>query len=922
MRGAFLFLPYMQQSFIEEVVEDVWKIHSGIDDIIFILPSKRAGTFLKKALSKRAGKTIQSPDVYSIEEFIELVAGISYANTTEQLFELYKTYTETGTYEKESFDSFLNWGQTILQDFNEIDRYLVDSKKLFSSLSAVQELNHWSLSTEKTEMMENYLNFWKHLQPLYDNFTKVLLAKSMGHQGLVYRKAYENLESYINKVEKTHIFLGFNALNTAESKILQGMLEAKANIYWDIDPYFLNDNLHDAGLFIRQHKNSWAFYRENKLKGISSYYLNKKKIEVIGVPKNVSQAKYVGNILTQIQNTNPGSLRSTGVILGDENLLNPILNSVPSTISAVNITMGQNLEDTQLASFFKGLLELHELKTNKGWFYKDFLNFLSHSYTSVLLKTAAIDVEKLSSTIKSRNWLYINNDQIKSFGVSDSKIDTLLFNDFDSNAELFVERCSAVTLLLKEAFSAQNNKLVLEQLFKFSNLFNQIKSLISTYSFVKNPRSLKILFQQLLSSETLDFQGDPLEGLQIMGMLESRNLDFETVILTSVNEGILPSGKSNNSFIPFDLKIEHGLPTYKEKDAVYTYHFYRLLQRAKQVYLIYNTEPDVLEGGEKSRLITQLLTDENRTDITERIASPTLQPIPVENEEILKSERLLKHIEDFAQRGFSPSSLSNYIRNPIDFYKNSIIRVEEISLVEETIAANTFGTIVHDTLEELYTPFIGKELSKPLLEAAKLKIQPIVNSNFKKTYLDGDITTGKNYLSYHVIIKYIQDFIDLEIRELQNHTIKIIGLEENMKMELTIPGINSTVLLKGKLDRIDEFDGALRIIDYKTGKVERRNVELIDWSTLTEDYQYSKAFQLLCYSYMYSHHHSDEPLQAGIISLKNLKEGVLVFAKKESSRGAKQPLINSEILSEFEKSLHQLILEIFNPKIPFIAKEV
>ena len=912
----------MQQSFIEDVVENVWNTHSGVDDIVFVLPSKRAGTFLKKALSKKANKTIQSPDVYSIEEFIELVAGISYANNTEQLFELYRTYAETGTYEKESFDSFLNWGQTILQDFNEIDRYLVDAKKLFSGLTAVQELNHWSLSAEKTEMMENYLSFWKHLEPLYYKFTKALLGKGLGHQGLVYRKAHENLDNYIDQNKKKHIFLGFNALNTAESKILQGMLDAKADIYWDIDHYFLNDKLHDAGLFIRQHKNSWSFYQQNKLKGLSSYYLSEKKIEVIGVPKNVSQAKYVGDILTQIQNNNPNSLTSTAVILGDENLLNPILNSVPSTISAVNITMGQKLENTQLASFFKGLLELHELKTDKGWFYKDFLNFLSHSYTSVLLKSEAVDVQKLTSTIKSRNWLFINQDTIKSFGIPNSGIILSLFDDFSSSTAQFVERCSIVTLLLKDFFSAQNNKLVLEQLFKFSNLFNQIKSLISTHTFVNNPRGLKILFQQLLSLETLDFQGDPLEGLQIMGMLESRNLDFETVILTSLNEGILPSGKSNNSFIPFDLKIEHGLPTYKEKDAVYTYHFYRLLQRAKKVYLVYNTEPDVLEGGEKSRLITQLLTDDNRTDITERIATPMLHPITVEKEEILKDKVLLYNIKDCAQKGFSPSSLSSYIRNPIDFYKRSILKIEDISSVEETIAANTFGTIVHDTLEELYTPFIGTELSKSVLEIARLKIQSIVQYNFKKTFLDGDISTGKNYLSYHVIIKYIQDFIDLEIRELENHSIKIIGLETKLSMELVIPEINTPILLKGKLDRIDEFNGSKRIIDYKTGKVERRNVEIIDWGSLTEDYQYSKAFQLLCYSYMYSHLHPDEPLQAGIISLKNLKEGILFFAKKESIRGSKRLLIDDEILFEFEKTLFKLIREIFDSQIPFTEKQI
>ncbi|MGB3149934.1 MAG: PD-(D/E)XK nuclease family protein [Maribacter sp.] len=910
------------QSFIEDVIDDVWGTYNAVDNLIFILPSKRAGTFLKKALSKKADKTLQAPDIYSIEEFIENMAGISYANNTQQLFEIYKAYLETGTFEKESFDSYLNWAQTILQDFNEIDRYLVDGKKLFSGLAAVQELNHWSLSSEKTEMMKNYLDFWIHLAPLYEKFSANLLHKQIGYQGLVYRKAYENLHHYAKNESKTHIFLGFNALNTAESSILQGMITQNAAIYWDIDSCFLDDRLHDAGLFIRQHLKSWNYYQHHSPKGLSSHYLSQKKIEVIGVAKNISQAKYVGNILSEINSRDSYYLKNTAVILADENLLNPILNSVPSTISAINITMGQHLESTQLASFFKGLIELHELKTEKGWFYKDFLNFISHSYTSLLLRAAGIDIKKLLSTIKSRNWLYINIKTLDQFAASDSTIISLLFNDFRSNTENFIDRCGTLTIQLKETFSEEKNQIVLEQLYKFHNLFNQMKSLLSTYVYVKSPKALKILFKQLLASETLDFQGDPLEGLQIMGMLESRNLDFETVILTSVNEGILPSGKSNNSFIPFDLKIEHGLPTYKEKDAVYTYHFYRLLQRAKKIYLIYNTEPDVLEGGEKSRLITQLLTDEKRNDIIEKIATPVLHPIIIEKEEILKSDALLKSIADCGKKGFSPSSLSNYIRNPIDFYKRSILNIQDIDAVEETIAANTFGTIVHDTLEEIYTPFIGEYLTEPKLNDAKTRIKNIVETNFKKTYLDGDISKGKNYLSYHVIIKYIQKFIDLEILELKNHKIKLVGLEKKLTLDLKIPGVDSPILLKGKLDRIDEFDGLKRIIDYKTGKVEKRNVEIIDWNLVIEEYQYSKAFQLLGYSYMYSKLYPNDPLQAGIISLKNLKEGVLVFAKKESVRGPKQTTIDKDILQEFENLLYKLIIEIFNPEIPFLQKQV
>lgn len=913
----------MQQSFIEEVVDDVWNNYKSFNNLLFILPSKRAGTFLKKALSKKANETILAPDIYSIEEFIEFVAGISYATNTQQVFELYEAYLQTGTFEKEPFDSFLNWSQTVLQDFNEIDRYLIDAHKLFSNLAAIQEVTHWSLSTEKTELMENYLTFWNHLEGIYSNFNANLLAKQIGHQGLVYKKANEKLANYVSNNNITHVFLGFNALNKAESAIIQKILDdTNSSIYWDIDPYFLEDNIHDAGLFVRQHKHSWSYYKNHELKGLSSYYLSTKNIEIIGVPKNVSQAKYVGQLLSKIKEVDENALKNTALILGDENLLNPLLNSIPSEITSVNITMGQKLEGTPLASFFNSFFLLHELKTKKGWFYKDFSNFFYHPYTNSLLRKAGMDTEKLSSAIKSRNWLYIDITDIKTFDSKNTPLIKLLFSEFDSNPKNFIERCSTLTIHLKEHFSEEQNPMALEQLYKFHGLFNQILALLSLHSYVTSLKSLKSLFKQLLSSETLDFKGDPLGGLQIMGMLESRNLDFETIILTSVNEGILPSGKSNNSFIPFDLKIAHGLPTYKEKDAVYTYHFYRLLQRAKNVYLIYNTEPDVLEGGEKSRLITQLLTDENRKDITEIIAAPTLNPISIEQETIIKTNSLINALTAYSKKGFSPSSLSNYIRNPIDFYKKNLLGIPDVEAVEETIAANTFGTIVHDSLEEIYTPYIGQELNKTLLIHAKTNISAIVKSNFKKTYLDGDISSGKNYLSYHVIIKYLNNFIDLEIEQLENHNVKIIALEKNLVVELQIPGIDHPVILKGKLDRIDEVDGVKRIIDYKTGKVERRNIEITDWESIIDDYQYSKAFQLLCYSYMYTRLNPNKSILAGIISIKSLQQGTLIFAKKESARGAKKTSIDETTLAEFEQLLYKLILEIFNRKIPFLEKEV
>jgi len=448
--------------------------------------------------------------------------------------------------------------------------------------------------------------------------------------------------------------------------------------------------------------------------------------------------------------------------------------------------------------------------------------------------------------------------------------------------------------------------------------------MVEKHSFINDLKSLKSLYTELVSSETVDFQGDPLDGLQIMGMLESRNLDFETVIITSVNEGILPSGKSNNSFIPFDLKTRLGLPTFKEKDAVYTYHFYRLLQRAKNIHILYNTEPDVLEGGEKSRLISQMMTDPNKEkEITAKIATPAIEPITKMLQEYKKDEGLMQLIRNHAENGFSPTSLSNYIRNPIDFYKRNLLRIDDKNEVEETIAANTFGTIVHDTLEDLYTPFLGEFLSADGLTKAKTKIQSLVQKHFAKSYMDGDMSRGRNLIAYNVILRYLENYIDSEIEEAKNHQIKILGVEEKLNINLNFPEIDFPVILKGKLDRVDEKDGMLRIIDYKTGKVESKNVEIVNWEDIITDYDYSKAFQLLCYALMFDDKNPIETIQSGIISFKNLNGGFLKFGTKEKKGSRnKDNIITKESLTLFQIELKKLILEISNPEIPFTEKEV
>lgn len=917
-------------TFIFDVLKNLQNSNENLAELTFVLPNKRAGLFLKHQLSKVAKQTIFSPNIISIEEFVEDLSQLKSISNTELLFEFYNAYIKlTNNNEADTFESFSKWAQILLQDFNEIDRYLIPQKNIFDYLSAIQDLNHWSLENNKTDFVKNYLSFWNKLHNYYTLFTEQLINKKIGYQGLIYREASKNLKSYIqNNSEKQHVFLGFNALNTSEKTIIQELLQNNlAKIYWDIDTIFINNPKHDAALFTRQHKNDWAFFKNKPFNWITTNYSKEKNVSVFGIPKNIGQAKYIGTLLNNLQKDNQ-YLQNTAVVLGDENLLIPVLNSLPLTIEALNITMGFPLKSIPIASLFESLFHLHKTPSNT-FYYKDVVNIISHQFIRPLFYINDVDfATKIIETIDANNLVYLTAERIKLIADHSNDLIDLLFLNWNQSVNNALKNCSQLIVYIKSYLDNKkaSNLLSLEYLFRFNELFNELSRLNTAYHHIKDISTLYSIYKELLSSETLDFQGEPLQGLQIMGMLESRVLDFETVIISSVNEGILPSGKTNNSFIPFDVKIENNLPTYKEKDAVYTYHFYRLLQRAKNVYILYNTEADILTGGEKSRFITQLEL-EGIHHINHQIIAPQVPIIQTSLNAVEKTNAVLNELKTVAQKGFSPSSLTNYIRNPIDFYYQKILKIKEHDHVEETLAANTLGTVVHNTLEDFYKPLVGTFISVEVIKKLKTNIVKTVTHHFTDAYKEGDITKGKNLIIFEIAKRYVSNFLNLEIEDLKaGNQIKIIAIEANNNVIIDIPELDFPVTITGKVDRVDEYNGMTRIVDYKTGRVEQNSVEIINWEAITTDYsKYSKSFQVLTYAYMM--HLSNQiqlPVEAGIISFKNLSKGFLKFSKKDKAGtyAKKDTLITQETIDNFSKELKQLVLEICNPNMPFIEKEV
>lgn len=905
------------KTFIDDVLNNLFEDRAlDLTQTAFILPSKRAGGFLKNGLKARVKATCFAPQVWSIEEFITEVSKLETLDNINTLFAFYGIYkTHTPKEEREDFDTFYGWAQTLIYDFNEIDRYLIDTDKFFNYLSDIKNLEHWSMDGQQTELIKKYLEFWKTLPQLHLTFKKSLLKERKAYQGLVYRKASENITHYLDSSTKQFIFIGFNALNNAEQHLLQTVLEQnRGQVYWDIDAQFFNDPQHHAGLFMRHYHKNWPCYsgHSTSFNWVGNHYNNAKKIECIGVPKNIGQAKYVAEILEKEE------LNNTALVLSDEGLLSPIVNSLPPKVDQLNITMGLSLGQTPLAALFELLFKIQQ-DTKPVLYHKYVLDVLNHpAINNALGKEAA----NLQQTIIEKNRVFIALAQLtKTTTPKTTEIITCCFSKQGKNSEKFLEHLITLTELLRPK-SLDNHHLEAEYLYHFNRVFKTLKNLLDRYRPATNIKALRRLYNDILQTESIDLNGSPYEGLQIMGMLETRVLDFDTVIITSVNEGLLPGGKSSNSFIPYDLKKEYGLPTYREKDAVYTYHFYRLLQRAKKVYLLYNTDFSGLNAGEKSRFITQLEVEKTTThQLEQKLINPQSGATEDTLQEIPKTPAVLVKLKKLAAYGFSPSALTTYIRNPLDFYKRYVLSIKEKDDVEEVVAANTLGTVVHNTLETFYKPFINKTISAEDIKSMYNHIDSEVRHQFATTYKEAPINEGKNLIIFEIAKRYIKNYLRTELKLVENNTLEILQIEDgSLRRELKIDALDFPVYLRGKVDRIDRLNDEVRIVDYKTGKTKSGDLKIKEWALLTADYKYSKAFQILCYSSLIEQLDKFTVNRAGIISFKNLKEGFMPFGKKNGKKITND--INSETLAHFHEQLGALITEIMDPDIPFIEKEV
>ncbi len=906
-------------TYINEIVTELLKSNQNLSNFVFVLPSKRAGTFLKREILSQNSHAQFAPEILSIEELIENIADLKIASSIELLFEFYDVYlNEKSIFEKESFESFSSWASVLVDDFNEIDRNLIDQKRFFNYLNEIKEVEHWYLNDQKTPLIKNYLSFWNSLPGLYNNFSEKSKQKGFAHQGLVYREAAGNIEHYIqSKKNKPHIFIGFNALNKAEEVIFQEMLDSGSTyVYWDAEAYFMNKPYHSASLFLRQIKKTWKHYKDNPFLTVSNYFEQPKSINITGCSKNLGQVKCASEILKTLPEN---ELVKTALVLADENLLIPMLNSLPQNIKAVNITMGLPLKSIPATSFFDSILKIHR-DEQMSFYYKDVLAILNHPLSMFVVPNSANQINK---TLRERNLTHINYSLITSLATEEEMKNIYsIFSPENVSVDRMISNAKQILLSLKETQS--NNDILIQALYKLYEVWNKLETLNNKFSHIKTIKTLYQLFKEVTSLTSIDFKGEPYQGLQIMGLLETRSLDFERVILLSANEGTLPAGKSNKSFITFDLKKEFNLPTHKEKDAVYTYHFYSLLHRAINIDLLYNNHSSGLNAGEKSRFLMQIAYESPASHIVkEYVYTPKIDIPEKALKQIEKTPFVIEHLKKLVASGLSPSAITTYIRNPIDFYDRYILDIRDVEEIEETVAANTLGTIVHNTLENLYKPFINEILSTDIIKQLQQKVDGQVAAEFQNTFKEGNIESGKNKIIFEISKRYVHSFLKMEILEIQQGNELIIkSLENKLEAPLDIPELDFPIKLRGTVDRIDTFNGTTRIIDYKTGLVKQTDLNLSDWESLFSDYdKHSKKIQVLAYALMSEQALNFGNTRAGILSFRNLNAGFMPFNNKVNPEGSPD-LIFQQTLTDFKKELNKIIVEICNPTIPFTEKEI
>lgn len=886
-----------------------------------------------------------------------MLSGKQLADRISMLFTLYNIYVEKSK-SMESFDEFLYWGEMLLNDFDDVDKYMVNARMLFTNVTDLKKIetdytflnpkqiaairSFWSSFHPKgdSDNQQKFLALWKILYELYTDLRETLAKENKGYEGMIFREVVENIKKgEIKELPyRQLVFVGMNALSEVEEQLLQELQKSGlADFYWDYISDKVTDPNNKASFFEKRNKalfpSQLPLPKERKKR--------KTDIEVIGIPSAIGQAKQVYALLNELCEetvlTEEEALR-TAIVLPDEQLLIPVLNSIPEHIKRINVTMGYPLSGTPVASLMEYILALQKnvryVDRRPLFYFRDVLPILNHRYIN------ASNPESVSSLVKeitTYNKIYVDAEELDK-----TPLLGILFTPVENATQLSTYLIKVLEVLNKRMSDnnepdAEEDSHVLsskdieqEFIFHYFTTVNRMQEIMQEAKIEMKIDTYFHLLKRVTDTITIPFQGEPLSGLQVMGVLETRALDFERIIILSMNEGIFPLKKAANSFIPHNLRRGFNLPTYEHQDSVWAYHFYRLIHRAGKVSLLYDTRNNGLLTGERSRFIHQLHYHYEQP-LQEKLVVYNVsssKSVPIE---INKTDEVMKRLAVYRKGGakaISASAINTYLDCPLKFYLSVIEGIEEEEEVSETIGSDIFGSILHKVMEELYKPLQGKLVTADLLKIIR-KDKEAITCSITQAFADlffktehARPLTGQNYLIGEMIRKYVDKILERDSKLTPFHYLQS---ERQMKDIISLSN-GSEIQLKGFIDRIDETKDGIRIIDYKSGKGLQQFPSVESLFNMEEKDRPKAVMQVFMYAWMFSRlpESSRKVIQPGIYYMRTIfSTDFDASVYHRLGRSEKNKVEDfADYLPAFETAMRSCLDEIFGLDKPFVQTPI
>ncbi|MBL7873820.1 MAG: PD-(D/E)XK nuclease family protein [Cyclobacteriaceae bacterium] len=924
------------ESYLRELAVQLNKENPTWDSVTLVFPNRRAALYFRKHLSDIITKPLFAPTLITIEDFISELAKARVPDKLELVHRLHKSYQQVvqASGKSEPFDQFYFWGDMLLRDFDEIDKYLVNAEQLFKDLRNQKELdssfdylteeqrefltNFWqSFDESLNENKKKFIEVWIKLFELYKTFRTHLEAEGLAYEGMLHRSVAEALESGKQLRNPTEInFVGFNALTKAEEKILSHFVKLGSKMHWDGDDYYVNNDRQEAGMFIREYQQH-AVLKETFEKSFPSNFRSQKSIKLYSSPQPVGQTKLMAQILNE--QLKRGLIpEDTLIVLPDEKLLMPVLHGIAGSVEKLNVTMGFSLSSTPFFNLVELLVELQIALKNDHYNHRHVLALLGHPY---IVAADAGEANAKRKEILKHNWVHIP----ENFLASVVPVHRLIFR---KSTEVPLAYLSEI---ISEIGALTNlTDFDREYAIQFIKLLNRMGEVVSEQAIEINTKdrnkalkSFLRLLKQLVRAEKIPFTGEPLKGLQVMGVLETRNLDFKNVFVLSLNEGAFPSFGSKGSYIPYNIRKAHGMPTIEHQDAMYAYLFYRIMQRAENVFLFYNSETDVLGQGEMSRYLQQLIYESGlkmeRHALHNTIQPAAINPITIQKDEAIVASLAQLNLGNTYFKGISPSALNTYLECKLKFYFKHIAKIKEPKEVEEDLDARVLGDFFHKVMERFYKQLAQKKKNN-LVEAGDFDqyetvFNKLIDQVFALSYhLEPEkkvVYEGQGLIVREVIKKFIKRIVELDKQRAPfvMEAVELSGLLYRTKIDQA-PGY---AVLGGTIDRVDSKDNEVRIIDYKTGR-DKLDFENVASLFLRDEKDRKAAFQTFIYALLYKNNRAVSAANArivpGLINRLNLFDDSFQFGLTMNKQRVYD--VNS-LLPEFEAHLKILLEEIFNP---------